>query len=742
VSKNLIIVESPTKVRTIKRYLKGKAFSVVSSNGHVKDLPKKKLGVDVKKHFTATYEIIQGKSKILKKIKKEAEKASNIFLATDPDREGEAIAFHIVQEINERKVPRRVLFYEITKSGVEEALQDPGYLNMNLVKSQQARRILDRLVGYKVSPYLWKTVRGGLSAGRVQTVALRLICEREEKIEKFVKKEYWTLDGIFKKIDDGEFKCSLKKIGKKKPVIESSEAAEELIESIKKESFSVSEYKEKNVKRSPPPPLITSSLQQEASKRFNFSAKRTMMVAQQLYEGVEIGEEGPVGLITYMRTDSFRISEKEMENARKFIKNEFGDRFLPVKKRRYKSKEGAQGAHEAIRPTDVKRRPESIAHYLNKGQLKIYTLIWERFLASQMANAVYKSISVDVKGGKFLFRATTRDLIFKGFIKLLGEKKSKDEFTIPKMGKGESVELVSLHKSQHFTEPPNRFTEGFLVKELEAKGIGRPSTYAPIISTIRKRGYVEKRKRALVPTKLGRVVIKILIDYFKEIFSYDFTKEMEEELDEIEEGKKDILAVLNEFYEPFSLMLKKVGKEVPKIKKKIEEKTDAICEVCGRPMVVKWGRYGRFLACSGYPECKNTKQINEKKVEGKCPKCGGNLIIRHGRYGRFISCENYPKCDYSTSVKTGVKCPNEGCNGELVERRTKKGKVFYGCSNYPKCKFAVWDKPVPIKCPTCSNPFLVEKYGRDSVYYKCTKCKAKIKREEIKDNENEEEDNG
>ncbi len=725
-SNKLLIVESPTKARTIERYLRGKGFTVLSSNGHIKDLPKNKLSVDIKNDFKPTYEVIKGKSKIVKTLKRAAKDVSQIFLATDPDREGEAIAYHITQEIGERKVPFRVLFYEITKEGIEKSLKEPGYINVNLVKSQQTRRILDRLVGYKISPYLWKTVRRGLSAGRVQTVALRLVCEREDAINNFVEEEYWTIEATFQKKKDGNFKASLVRIDGKKPKIEKEKDSNVIISEIKKEEYAISKYEKKNVEKSPPPPFITSNLQITASGKFNFSAKQTMVVAQQLYEGVELGEEGPVGLITYMRTDSFRVSEKSQEEARKFIMTEFGDKFVPRKKKVYKSKKGSQGAHEAIRPTSVLRSPESLAPYLDKNQSRLYTIIWERFIASQMSNAIYESISAEIEGGKFLFRANTKKLLFEGYIKLLKGKEKESELSVPHLTQGEVVKLVSLDKSQHFTESPKRYTDGSLVKELEAKGIGRPSTYAPIISTIQARGYVKKENRKFIPTELGKVVIKILLDYFDAIFNYDFSKDMEEELDEIEEGKKEVLSVLNDFYKPFSGMLNKVEKEVVKIKENLEEKTDTDCEVCGKPMIIKWGRYGRFLACSGYPECKTTKQLDVEKAEGKCPKCGSPLIIRRGRFGRFISCENYPKCDYSSSVKTGVSCPNKGCDGELVEKKTKKGKVFYGCDRYPKCKFALWDKPVSKQCSECKHPLLVEKYGRQGVYLFCPKCKAKI----------------
>ncbi|MBA7608439.1 DNA topoisomerase 1 [subsurface metagenome] len=725
-SDKLLIVESPTKARTLERYLRGKGYNILSSNGHIMDLPKNKLGVDIENGFKPTYDVIKGKLKIVKIIKKAAKNASSIFLATDPDREGEAIAYHIAQKIDERKVPFRVLFYEITKENIEKALEDPGYINLNLVKSQQARRILDRLVGYKISPYLWKTVRRGLSAGRVQSVALRLVCERENAIKDFVKEEYWTIEPTFKNKDNENFKASLVKIDEKKPKIETEKDADALVSEIKKEEYIISKYEKKNVEKSPPPPFITSNLQLEASTKFNFSAKQTMAIAQQLYEGIELGEEGPVGLITYMRTDSFRVSEKAQEEAIKFIKSEFGDKFVPKTKRIYKSRKGSQGAHEAIRPTSVLRRPESAEPYLDKNQLRIYTIIWKRFVASQMANAIYESVTAEIEGGKFLFRATARKLLFEGYIKLLKQESKEEELSIPPLAPGEKVELVSIEKSQHFTEPPKRYTEGTLVKELEAKGIGRPSTYAPIISTIQARGYVKKMNRIFVPTELGMIVIKILIDYFEAIFNYDFTKDMEEELDEIEEGKKEILSVLNDFYNSFTGMLSKVKKEVVKIKEDLEEKTDTICEACGKPMVIRWGKYGRFLACSGYPECKNTKQLDVEKAEGKCPKCGAPLAIRRGKFGRFISCENYPKCDYSSSVKTGVQCPNKDCNGEIVEKKTKKGKVFYGCNRYPKCKFALWDKPVPKQCPHCKYPLLVEKYGREGVYLFCSKCKAKI----------------
>lgn len=726
----LLIVESPTKARTLERYLKGKGFNILSSNGHIVDLPKKSLSVDLEHDFKPTYVTIKGKNKIMKAIKDAATTAQEVYLATDPDREGEAIAFHIAQRIGGKIVPYRILFYEITKESIEQALSEPGYINTNLVKSQQARRILDRLVGYLISPYLWKTVRRGLSAGRVQTVALRLIVEREAEIDKFQSTEYWTIDACFEKKDDGKFQSSLAKLDGKKPRIGSEKDADKIISEIKKQAFAVSSYEKKEVSKSPPPPFITSNLQLEASSRFNFSTKQTMLIAQQLYEGIDIGEEGPVGLITYMRTDSFRIAEKAQAEARRYIADEIGKRYVPDKKRVYKSKKSAQEAHETIRPTSVCRTPESIEAYLDPRQLKLYTLIWNRFVASQMTDARYEAVTAEIEGGRFLFRSSARTMLFDGFTRVLKQKKEEVK-EIPQLNVGEAVAMISLEKSQHFTEPPNRYTEGSLVKKLEEKGIGRPSTYAPIISTIQERGYVEKQARTLVPTDLGKVVLKILIEYFQDIFNYDFTREMELELDEIEDGKKDILVVLNDLYRPLQSMLNKVEREVAKIKKRVEKKTDTKCEECGKSMVIKWGKYGRFLACSGYPECKNTKQLEEEKVEGNCPQCGADLIIRRGKFGRFVSCVNYPRCEYSTSVSSGVPCPKENCQGVLVEKQTKKGKVFYGCSAYPDCTSAVWDKPVPRQCPHCKHPFLLEKYGRTGIYFKCPSCRAKIQQEEV-----------
>jgi DNA topoisomerase-1 len=728
----LLIVESPTKARTLDRYLKGTGFTVISSNGHIIDLPKSKLSVDIKNNFKPTYDTIKGKSRIVSMIKKAAKDSSEIYLATDPDREGEAIAYHITQIIQKKIVPHRILFHEITKESIKESLKKPGYVNMYLVKSQQARRILDRLVGYKISPYLWKTIKRGLSAGRVQTVALRLIVERENAIDSFIREEYWTIDAHFKKTDDGEFKASLMKIDGEKAVIKTEKECDAIIDAIKSEQYTVTKFEKKNVEKVPPPPFITSNLQLEASKRFNFSAKRTMTIAQQLYEGIDLGEEGPVGLITYMRTDSFRVSNKSQEDAKRYIQDSFGEKFLPPSKRVYRSHKGAQEAHEAIRPTSSFRTPDKIKKYLNSNQLKLYSLIWERFIASQMANGVFESTSADIKGGKYLFRANSKKVLFKGFLILQRKEDEKPRFIIPPLSEGERVHILTTEKSQHFTEPPKRYSEGTLVKQLEAKGIGRPSTYAPIISTIQDRGYVIKQEKVLVPTDLGKVVLKILLEYFEEIFNYDFTKEMEEELDEIEEGKKDMLLVLNDFYKPLSRMLDKVEKEVTKIKKKIEKKTDVKCELCGKPMTIKWGKYGKFLACSGYPDCEYTKQINEEKIEGSCPQCGSSLIIRRGKYGRFVSCENYPKCNFTASVSTGVPCPEKNCDGELVEKQTKKGKVFYGCSKYPECTYALWNKPVSRKCSQCSFPLLVEKYGRSGVYLQCPECKSKFSEDGVK----------
>ena len=712
--KKLLIVESPTKAKTISRYLPG--FRVRATMGHIKDLPEKSLGVDIERGFLPRYILIKGKKKIVEELKKEAKEADDIFIATDPDREGEAIAFHVAQEIASPERVKRVLFYEITPEAVKEAVKTPGEIDKNKVLSQQARRILDRLVGYRVSPLLWKIIKKGLSAGRVQSVALRLVCEREEEIEKFVPQEYWIIEGIFKNKE--EFKAKLSKIDGKKVEIKNKDEAEKIEEEIKKETYRVKKFQERKKKVSPPPPYITSTLQQDASRKLKFPAKYTMQLAQQLFEGVDIGGER-VGLITYHRTDAVRVADKAKNEARKFIEEHLGKEFLPEKPREYKTKETAQGAHEAIRPTSVERTPEAVKDYLTRDQYRLYSLIWKRFLASQARDAEYAVRKVELEGGKFLFTAQSQQLVFEGFMKIYG-KEEKEKSKLPELKEGEEVKLIKVEKKQEFTKPKPRYTEGTLIKELEEKGIGRPSTYATIVSTILERGYVKKENGYLVPQELGRVVNKFLVEKFPEIFNVEFTAKMEEELDRIEEGKIEWRKVLEEFYSPFSKKLDELEEKRKELKKEIEVETEKRCKLCGSPMVIKWGKFGKFLSCSRFPECKYTEPLDEEKTGEVCPECGSPLVVKTGKFGKFVACSSYPECNFKKPFTTGVKC--ECGKGEFVEKVSRKKKKYWVCSN-PECGKVLFNEPVSSPCPACGHPYRVKK-GK---YLVCPSCGKKEK---------------
>ncbi|MGQ0543591.1 MAG: type I DNA topoisomerase [Blastocatellia bacterium] len=799
--KSLVIVESPAKAKTINKYL-GEDYTVLASIGHIKDLPMKDLGVDVDNNFEPHYEVIpdskkRNNKKIVSDLKKAAKTSDAIYLAADPDREGEAICQHLAEEIVPKKpvIPIfRVMFNEITKNAIKDAFKEPKQIDKNLVDAQQTRRILDRLVGYKVSPILWKTIGGRLSAGRVQTVAVRLVVEREREIEAFVKTEYWSIianltaalppnfDAKLQKIEDktvksGKFDEDLKP---SEVHIKSQDESDAIVAEAEKESFVVDSVATKERKRNATPPFITSKLQQEAARKLGFSVKRTMTVAQKLYEGIEIGSEGAVGLITYMRTDSTRVSDAALENVRGFIVGEYGESYLPAKPTAYKSKKGAQDAHEAIRPTDVIRTPDSLKDLLGTDELKLYRLIWQRFVASQMTPAVFDQTTIDIKAGRFTFRATGSVQKFDGFLKVYQEGRDEkpsdaddddEERNLPAVKEGESLKLNSVTPEQHFTEPPPRYSEATLVKALEEKGIGRPSTYAAIMTTIQDREYVEKIESRFHPTPLGTTVNDLLVASFDDIFNTTYTARMEEELDEIEDGKLDWRAALHEFYGKFAKDLENAA-EVIKNKKKTSIPTDEICEKCGSGMVIKFGRFGQFLACENYPECKNTREVSKKKSEtengaegespeteeipicelcGKemalkkgrfgsfygctgypecknirkiakgdqkpsappvpldeiCPKDGAHLVRRQGRFGEFVSCSNYPKCDYIKRETTGIACPK--CGGDIAVKKSRRGKVFYGCTNYPKCDEVYWDKPVATACPQCSAPILLEK---------------------------------
>jgi len=733
VEKNLVIVESPAKTKALKKFL-GREFMVEASVGHVKDLPEKELGVEVENDFAPRYEIIKGKKKVLELLKSRSQKAKAVYLAPDPDREGEAIAWHIASEI-EKINPKifRASFNEITREAVLEGIRKAGEIDMNKVSAQQARRILDRLVGYKISPILWKTVYKGLSAGRVQSVALRIICEREEEIENFVPREYWSITAHLETKGSESFFAKLAKIDGRDFEIPSQKEAEKICSDIEENRFRVAKLTQEKKKRSPSPPYITSTLQQDAARRFSFPAQKTMQIAQQLYEGVELGEKGSVGLITYMRTDSFRIAEVAQKSAREFIRENYGKDYLPAKPRQYKSKKSAQEAHEAIRPTSVEYQPEKIKQFLSRDQLKLYQLIWNRFLASQMAPAIYNSITVEIEAGKYLFKASSSQLAFDGFLRVYQEVKEEnseesEEAKLPPLKEKEDLKLLQLIPKQHFTKPPPRFSEATLIKELEENGIGRPSTYAQIVSTIKQRKYVEVKNRKLYPTELGKTVNRILVENFPNIFEVKFTANMEEELDKIEEGKEEWVKVLKDFYTPFQQTLQQVESNKKNIRELTQKKTDEICEKCGSPMIIRWGRNGKFLACSAFPQCKNTKPLPEGKggeaiSEERCQICGAPMMIKQSRYGRFLACSRYPDCKFTRPLSIGVDCPEDGCDGVVIERKTKKGKTFYGCSNYPRCKFATWDKPINQPCPVCGAKFLVEKSSRSKGdFLRCLKC--------------------
>lgn len=733
----LIIVESPAKAKTINKIL-GKEFIVKASIGHIKDLPEKELGVDIENDFKPYYVIIPGKEKIIKELKKASKEAELVFLAPDPDREGEAIAWHIATEIGNRKESYngkifRIIFNEITEKAVKDAIKNPQKIDMNKVDAQQARRILDRLVGYKLSPLLWKKVRRGLSAGRVQSVAVKLIVDREREIEGFKPQEYWSINAEFVGSEKPTFWARLYKIddnveSNNKFLIPDKEKADKIVSELKNREFILKKIERKQRKRMPSPPFITSTLQQEASKKLKFPAKKTMAIAQQLYEGIELGDEGSVGLITYMRTDSPRVAEEAQMWARDLIKNMFGKDYVPEKPPVYKSKSTAQEAHEAIRPTYPDKPPEVVKRFLTKDQFAIYKLIWDRFIASQMSPAKYELTTFIINCPKkkeseadYEFRATGTVIRFDGFMALYTEGKEEIEeegFPLPPLKEGEILKLLNLQPKQHFTQPPPRYTEASLVKTLEEKGIGRPSTYATILSTIQERKYVQKIDGKFYPTELGILVNDFLVNKFPELIDVGFTAKMEDSLDRIEEGKLKWVKVIKDFYKPFSADLLKAEETSAKVKPK-DIPTDLVCDKCGSPMVIRWGKHGRFLACSAYPQCKNTKTLSNnsnngqfeetsvKLIDEKCEKCGSPMVIREGRYGKFIACSNYPECKNTKPFTTGLKCPID--NGEIIEKRTKKGKIFWSCSNYPKCKFATWYQPINEKCPLCGAEFLLQK---------------------------------
>jgi DNA topoisomerase I len=813
-AKGLVIVESPGKVKLIQKYL-GKGYTVEASFGHVKDLPKSTLGVDVDNNFDTEYIVIPGKEKVLAKLKKLALGMDHIYLAPDPDREGEAMAAHLAEELGDggkskkKKKKgdqngdriRRVTFNEITQRAVREAFEHPRAIDRDLVDAQQARRVLDRLVGYQVSPLLWDKVRRGLSAGRVQTVALRLIVDREREIKAFEKKEYWTIDANLAGPKPPAFDARFIGRNEEKVEVTNGEDAEKIRAALEDANWLVRTVDRKERRRNATPPFTTSKLQQDSSRRLRFSVKRTMIIAQRLYEGVELGEEGVVGLITYMRTDSTRVSNEALSEVREYIKTQYGSQYLPESANTFKSKKGAQEAHEAIRPTSAMRHPDQIKQYLKEDEFKVYKLIWQRFVASQIAPAVFDQTTVDIdaksKNGTFWFRVTGSVPKFDGFLKVYEEsKEGKDEddeelkHKLPPLEPGQKLTLKSLNPEQHFTEPPPRYNEASLVKELEERGIGRPSTYSAILSTIQERQYVQKVGGKFSPTEIGLVVTDLLVENFRDIFDIQYTARLEEQLDEVEDGKEKWTDALDEFYKKFAKDLRYAEKHMENIKR-MEKPTDEKCERCGSPLVIKWGkhgsfyacssydkenkdscnftkenpinlpdldsadvqettqeeycencgrvmvlkrgRFGQFMACTGYPDCKTTRRLDQGKrvpdipLDEPCPKCGRNLMIRHGRFGEFTACSGYPECKFVKQNFIGVKCPL--CSdGELVEKKARKGNTFYGCSNYPKCKFTAAHKPIAEKCPTCGSEFLVEKFLKSGPVIACLNKECEYER--------------
>ncbi len=747
--KSLVIVESPAKAKTISKIL-GKDFGVKASVGHIKDLPVKEMGIDIEHNFAPTYIVIPGKEKVIKELKKASKEADAIYLAPDPDREGEAIAWHIAEEIKDKKKKvYRIKFNEITKSAVLESIKHPGEIDADKVDAQQARRVLDRLVGYELSPLLWRKVKRGLSAGRVQSVAVRLVVERERAIEAFKQEEYWSINAEFEGSSKPSFWSKLSRYGGDKVDIKDSQSADTVLGVIRQGGFILSKIERKTRKRMPSPPFITSTMQQEAARKLRFTAKKTMTIAQQLYEGIELGDEGSVGLITYMRTDSTRVAAEAQQVARDYIEKLYGREYLPEKPPVYKSKASAQEAHEAIRPTYLDKAPDAIKQYLTKDQNTLYKLIWNRFISSQMAPALLEQTSFEIScdtsacKGATSFRASGSVVKFQGFTVLYTEGTDEildeNEALLPDLKEGEALRLLNLQPRQHFTQPPPRYTEASLVKALEEDGIGRPSTYASILSTIQDRKYVHKTEGRFSPTELGVVVNDLLVDRFAELMDIGFTANMEEKLDSIEEGKLKWEKVVRDFYSPFH---DKLGEAlaIPGKVKPQDIPTEETCEKCGLPMVIRWGRHGRFLACSGFPDCKNAKPLdaNKQPVEAvetgeACPKCGSPMVMKSGRFGKFIACSKYPECKTTKPIATGVKCPLD--NGDIVERRSKKGKSFWSCGNYPKCKFATWYRPVPEKCPKCGSEFLGEKRNKTGeVLLVCLKkeCgyKSEVKTEE------------
>jgi DNA topoisomerase-1 len=731
-AKNLVIVESPAKAKTINRYL-GPDYVVKASLGHIRDLPKTRMGVDVRNDFAPEYKIIPARKKVVDEIRKAAGRSSRVLLAADPDREGEAICWHlasVLQGLNPEIY--RMLLHEITRPAVEEALENLQQLDQGKVEAQQTRRILDRLVGYGISPLLWKKIGRGLSAGRVQSIALRLICEREKEIRDFVVEEYWTIAAQLEAARPPSFKAQLLKIEDKKVKIGTGDEAAAVKQDLEKQRFLLRDVQVKAKVRNPSPPYITSTLQQEGFRQLHFSVKKTMSVAQRLYEGLEIGGRGSIGLITYMRTDSVRLSDEALRRGREFIASHYPPEYLPTRARHFKNKKKAQDAHEAIRPTSFDLPPEALQQYLDKDSLRLYSMIWTRFIASQMSPARVEETEFDIRAGRYQLRAKGEVVKFDGFLRLF-PRLQKDEKILPTAEPGEALKLLGVETTQNFTKPPPRYSEGSLVKELEARGIGRPSTYAPIIATLLNRDYVIREKGRFIPQELGMFVTDYLIAKFPDLMQFEFTAQLEEKLDLISEGRENGLTYLKSYYTLLDEDLKRAeadegfkGKGIP---------SEDVCPECGRNLVIKEGRFGRFKACSGYPDCTYRQSLEKKEtrvLEEACPRCGAALVERRGRYGPFIACSDYPKCRYvkSDTKDTGIACP-ECADGTIVRRKTRQGKIFYGCSRYPKCRFATWDEPVDRSCPECGRSFLLRKSSKKGgTYLTCSSKDCSFREEE------------
>ncbi|MDM8540221.1 type I DNA topoisomerase [Desulfococcaceae bacterium HSG9] len=736
-NKPLVVVESPTKIRTLKKYI-GNNYNIAATVGHIRDLPPRELGIEIDNGFKPKYQTINGKQKVITSLKKAAGNATDIYLAPDPDREGEAIAFHAAHVLKKKgRQFHRVLFHELTRKAIDQALATPLELHHNKYDAQQARRVLDRLVGYQISPLLWRKVKGRLSAGRVQSVAVRIICERERAIHIFVPVEYWSVTAHLEGDTPPPFTAKLTKKDKQKITIPDETTAKSIVSDLADETFRVDDVRRKTVRRRPLPPFITSKLQQEAIRKLRFSAKKTMIVAQQLYEGIDIAQGGPVGLITYMRTDSTRIANEAALEALELIQRDFGPDYAPAKPRFFKNRQKAQDAHEAIRPTSVFNIPEKLAAYLSKDQLALYRLIWQRFVASQMQEALIDQVSVIIKAGVYQFNASGSTIKFPGFMKLYmsaeeqnKQAQDKQKMPLPELRPGMVLKVNKIDPKQHFTQPPPRFSEASLVKELEENGIGRPSTYAAILSTIQTKGYVEMLKRYFRPTELGFIVNDLLVQTFPDLFDVAFTAGMEKNLDRVETDDLNYFDLLNNFYHPFKKTLDAAQEGMTSMRG-VGFATDIKCPDCKTGQLhVKVGKNGHYLACNSYPECRFTRnyerdekgrihlaeQQQEESTGEVCEKCGSPMVLKQGRFGPFIACSGYPECKNTRSVNashkgndTGVKCPEKKCDGFLVERKSRRGKIFYGCNRYPDCKFALWDKPVAKACPQCNEPFLIMK---------------------------------